>query len=106
MDKWVCQSASKPAGIPLSKHCQEMSDELSKHFDKSKASGVGFIFVSMVLQISYVYNVGAVCFAPKWHNTTVSLPYPRASVGHLHGDRKVTMVIKWVRVSSRVQDFP
>ena len=83
-----------------------MSNELSKHFDKSKASGVGSTFVSMVLQISYVYNVGAVCLAPKWYNTTVSLPYPRASVGHLHGDRKVTIVIRWVRVSSRVQEFP
>ena len=83
-----------------------MSNELSKHFDKSKACGVCSTFVSMVLQISYVYNVGAVCLAPKWYNITVSLPYPRASVGHLHGDRKVTIVIRWVRVPSRVQEFP
>ena len=27
------------------------------------------------------------------YNTTEGLPFPGASVGHLHGDRKVTMVI-------------
>ena len=78
-----------------------MSNELSKPFDKSKASGLGFTLVSLVLQMSCVYNVGAVCLAPNWYNTTV-----RASIGQLHGDRKVTMVIRCVRVSSRVQEFP
>ena len=40
---------------------------------------------------SYVYNVGAVCLAPS--GATESLPCPEACVGHLHGDRNVTMVI-------------
>ena len=31
--------------------------------------------------------------APKWYRTTKGLPCPGASLGRLHSDRKVTMMI-------------